>query len=85
VQDAPPASIVVQLVQTPAHEVTLGDVVWGSLGLAAVLLLLAMLLGALLSGLLFAWNRYRPPEADHLPSVNPFTPGGSLPPSSRAR
>jgi Zn-dependent protease with chaperone function len=85
VQDAPPSSIIVQLVQTPAHETTLGEVVMGSLGLAAVLLLAAMLLGVFLSGLLLAWNRRRPPEADHLPSVNPFTPGGSLPPSSQAR
>jgi Zn-dependent protease with chaperone function len=85
VQDAPPPSIVVQLVQTPAHETTLGEVVWGSLAFTAVLLLLAMVLGAVLSGLLLAWNRRRPPEADHLPSVNPFTSKGSLPPSSQAR
>jgi hypothetical protein len=82
---ASPSSIVVTVVQQPARQTTLGDVVFGALGIAGVLLLLALLLGAVFSSLLLVWNRRHPPEDRHLPSVSPLTSRPDVHRSSPAR
>jgi hypothetical protein len=48
----PSNPIIVRVVQTPAKETTIVDVVVGALGLTGALLLAAILLGALLGGIL---------------------------------
>jgi hypothetical protein len=44
--------IIVRVIETPARETTVVDVLLGSLGLTTVLILAALVLGALLGGLL---------------------------------
>jgi hypothetical protein len=71
VQTPPPESFVVTIAETPADEVTLAEVIFGSFGLVGALTALAILLGALLSIVMVVWNRRHRPEADHMPSVAP--------------
>ena len=68
-QQAPPNSFIVTVVQTPTKQTTLMDVVVGSLGVAGALVLLALVLGAILSLLMMMWNRRHPPEESRLPPV----------------
>ena len=85
-QPPPPESFVVTIAQTPADEVTLAEVIFGSFGLVGALTALAIVLGAALSFLMVVWNRRHRPEADHMPSVAPgFSTPSSEPGSSRAR
>jgi len=42
--------IMVRVVEQPVHETTISDVIFGSIGLVAVLLVAALLLGTLLGG-----------------------------------
>jgi hypothetical protein len=65
--------IIVRVVEQPVHETSISDVVFGSLGLAGVLLTAALILGALLGGLLIGIRilraRYgyeRPPDSETL-------------------
>ena len=85
-QTQPPESFVVTIAETPADEVTIADVIFGSFGIVGVLTALAILLGAALSLLMVVWNRRHRPESDHMPSVAPgFSTPSSEPRSSRAR
>ena len=70
-QTPPPESFVVTIAQTPADEVTLAEVIFGSFGLVGALTALAILLGAVLSIVMVLWNRRHRPETDHMPSVAP--------------
>jgi hypothetical protein len=86
VQTPPPESFVVTIAQTPADEVTLAEVIFGSFGIVGVLTALAIVLGAALSFLMVVWNRRHRPEADHMPPVAPdLSTPSSGPRSSRAR
>jgi hypothetical protein len=86
VQDAPPDSFVVTIAETPADEVTLAEVIFGSFGIVGALVALAVLLGAALSLVLVMWHRRHRPEEDHMPSVAPIVvPGSNAPRSSQAR
>lgn len=51
--------IIVKLVEVPAKETSLSDVIFGALGLVGVLLVAAALLGAVLGGGLILYNRWR--------------------------
>ena len=85
-QTPPPESFVVTIAQTPADEVTLADVIFGSFGVVGVLTMLAIVLGAALSLVMVVWNRRHRPEADHMPSVAPnLSSPSSDPRSSQAR
>jgi hypothetical protein len=80
-----PEPYIVRVVREPVQETTIGDVILGALGLTGVLLLIALALGAVLAFVLVRWHHRHPPEHDRLPSVSPFAPDSSGPPSSRAR
>jgi hypothetical protein len=54
----PSSPIIVKLVEPPSELATLSDVLLGSLGLSAVLALMAILLGLALGGVMF-WLRRR--------------------------
>ena len=82
-QQAPPA-IVVTVIQEPVPQTTIADVIIGSLGLAGVLLLISLVLGAVVGFVLMKWHRRHPPELDHLPPVSPLIPGSGVPPTSPA-
>jgi hypothetical protein len=74
---------IVTLVPEPTREVTIGDVIVASLGLAGALVLAAAVIGGVAALGLILWRRWHPPEGDRMPSVTPVTP--LPPPSSQAR
>jgi hypothetical protein len=80
-----PEPYIVRVVREPVQETTIADVIVGALGLTGVLLLIALVLGAVLAFVLVRWNHRHPPELDRLPPVSPFVPDSSGPPSSQAR
>ena len=51
--------IIVRVVEEPVHETSISDVIIGSLGLVGVLLLCALVLGAVLGGGLVLYKRLR--------------------------
>lgn len=62
---------VVTISQTPADEVSLAEVIFGSFGVVGALVALALVLGVVVAGLKLGWNRLHPPEDRHLPPVVP--------------
>lgn len=76
-QTAPPESFVVTIAETPADEVTLADVIFGSFGIVGALVALALLLGAVMSLVLVVWHRRHRPEQDHMPPVAPIASAGA--------
>ena len=84
-QDKPPDAFLVTVIREPAKEVTVADVIIGSLGIAGALLVLALALGVVAGGLLVIWNRWRPASSDHLPPVKPSFMDAEVPPSARVR
>jgi ABC-type dipeptide/oligopeptide/nickel transport system permease component len=84
-QEQPPPSIIVTVVQEPVREQTVADVIIGALGVAGVLVVLALLLSLVVGLVLVVWNRWFRPEADHLPSITSTPAEASLPPSSQSR
>ena len=70
------------VIREPADEMTVEELIVGSLGIAGSLLLLALALGAVAGGVLVVWHRIRPASRDHLPPVSPsFTDVSPTPPS----
>lgn len=51
--------IMVEVVQQPVESTTVADVLLGAIGLTGVLVLAAVLLGALLGGMLIAYKTWR--------------------------
>jgi hypothetical protein len=49
----------VRVVETPVESTSVGDVLIGAIGLTGVLILVAVLLGAVLGGLLIAVKKFR--------------------------
>ena len=80
-----PDAFIVTIHKTPAEELTIQDVIVGSLGVAGTLFVIAMVLGGVLSMLLLAWRRRFPPEQNHLPPVSPLIPDPTARPTSQAR
>lgn len=60
---------VVEIIRPPTDEVTVVDVLVGSLGVAGVLAAAAIPLGLLAGWWLIRWKRRHRPEADHMPSI----------------
>ena len=65
-----PQPFIINLPQQPAESTSLADVVVGSLGITGLLILLALVLGAIVAFVLVQWHRRHPPDADHMPSVS---------------
>jgi ABC-type Fe3+ transport system permease subunit len=63
------APMIVTLVDKATPQADYGDVIVGSLGLAAVLAIGAMLLGGVMAFFLVHWNRRHRPEQDHMPQI----------------
>jgi hypothetical protein len=85
VQTSRPDAFIVTIQKTPAQELTVRDVILGSLSTAGMLLLIAVVLGGVLSMLLLAWRRRFPLERNHLPPVSPLIPDPTARPTSQAR
>jgi hypothetical protein len=56
----PAIPVIVKVVEEPARETTVVDILLGAIGLTGVLMLSAVLLGALLGGALIAYRIFRP-------------------------
>ena len=84
-QTSRPDAFIVTIQKTPAQELTIKDVILGSLGVAGMLLLIAIVLGGVLSVLLLGWRKRFPLERDHLPPVSPLIPDPTTPPTSQAQ
>ena len=70
-QTPPPESFVVTVAQTPADEVTLAEVIFGSFGFVGALLRSRLCWARVLALVMVVWNRRHRPETDHMPSVAP--------------
>jgi hypothetical protein len=54
-----PQPVIVRIIEPPVESTTVVDVLIGSIGLTAVLVLTALVLGALLGGLLIGVKKFR--------------------------
>ena len=80
-QQKPPDAFIVTVIKEPAKEMTVADLIVGSLGIAGSLLALALVLGAVAGAWLVVWNKWRPASRRHLPPVRPGFTDAELPPS----
>ena len=80
-----PDAFMVTVIKPPEREMTVGDLIIGSLGLAGAMLLIALLFGALVGGGLVLWKRVRPRDWRPMPPVAPSITTVDVPPSSRVR
>ena len=74
--------IIVQVVEEPVRSTNIADVLLGSLGLAGAMTVTALVLGAILGGLLIAYKRYRAKyDLDPVPDTQArrVTPSSSTP------
>lgn len=78
-----PDAFIVTIIKPPPKETTAADVIVGALGAAGALILLALIMGALIGGILVAWHRFRPRAWRPMPPVTPSL-GGDGPRSSRS-
>lgn len=62
-------AFVVEIIRPETPELTVVDVLVGSLGLAGALAVAAIPLGALVGWLLIRRSRRHRPETDHMPSI----------------
>lgn len=71
-------AFIVRLVEEPAQEVTVADVILGALGVAGLMTLAAVVLGLALGWLLIVRSRRQGGHGEAPPSIHPFNP--STPP-----
>lgn len=83
VQNSQP--ITVTLIPPPSHHTTLADVFLGALGVTGVLILASAVLGAVLAGAIFYWNKRHPADLGHLPPVSPLVPDPTRRPTPPAQ
>jgi len=79
-----PSPFVVTVIREPAQEMSVPELIIGSLGIAGSLLLVAIVFGVVAGVVLVVWNKFHPPADRHLPSVSPQLPVGR-PPNTPAR
>lgn len=61
--------VIVTLVDKPSEQMTFADVFLGAFGITGVLVVVALVLGAVLAYGLVKWNQHHRPEEDHLPPI----------------
>ncbi len=86
-QQQKPDAYVVTIIRPPERELTVGDVIIGSLGVAGAAILAALVLGAVVGGGLVMWKRFFPKDWRPMPPVAPSlsTPTSDGRPSSQSR
>jgi len=65
----PPDSFIVEIIRPETAEVTVVDVLVGSLSLAGILAFVALPLGLLVGWLLIRRQQRHRPDEDHMPSI----------------
>lgn len=75
----------VTVIRAPEPEMTVADLIIGSLGLAGTLLLLSLAFGVFAGAVLVVWHKLRPTPWRPMPPVSPSIPGSDFPQSSQAR
>ena len=75
----------VTVIRPPEPEMTVGELIVGSLGLAGTLLVLSLVLGAVAGTVLVVWHRIRPRAWRPMPPVSPSMAGRDVPPSNPTR
>ena len=83
-QQKTPDAFIVTVIKEPEPELTVGDVIIGSFGVAGALLVLALLLGIVVGLVMVAWRRWRPRNWRPMPPVSPSWTGDG-PPTSPTR
>ena len=78
-------AFIVTVIQEPEPEMTVADVIVGSLGVAGALLVLALLLGVVAGAVMVLWRRWRPRNWRPMPPVSPTWSGGDGPQSTQVR
>ena len=76
-------AFIVTVIKEPVKEMTVADVIVGSLGIAGILVAVSLVLGLLLAAVKVGWNRSHPPERGHLPPVSPLVADPNGPRSSQ--
>ena len=61
--------MIVQLAPEPSPQTSFADVLIGAFGITGVLVLIALVLGAVFALLLVQWNKRHRPEEDHTPPL----------------
>jgi hypothetical protein len=61
--------MIVTLLDKPTQQTTFADVILGAFGITGVLVLIAMVLGAVMAFAMVKWNQRHRPEEDHLPPL----------------
>ena len=61
--------VIVTLVDKPSDQTSFADVLLGAFGITGVLVLIAIVLGAVVAFGLVTWHRRHRPEEDHLPPI----------------
>jgi hypothetical protein len=80
-----PDAYMVTVIRAPEPEMTVPELIIGSLGLAGTLLLLSLAFGVVAGAVLVVWHRLRPTPWRPMPPVSPSIPGPDFPRSSRAQ
>lgn len=70
---------IVTVVKEPQKEMSVPELIIGSLGIAGSLLVLALAFGAVAGIVLVVWNKFHPAADRHLPPVSPQVPVGDRP------
>lgn len=76
--------VVTVIPATPAEArtTTVSDLLIGAVGMAGLLLGLALVLGALFGGVRVAIKRYFQSQPDQMPPISPYEPDSTDPPSA---
>lgn len=75
----------VTVIRPPEPEMTVGDLIIGSLGVAGTLLVFSLALGALAGVVLVIWHRLRPTPWRPMPPVSPSLMNADGPPSNQSQ
>ena len=81
----PSDPFIVTVIQEPEPEMTVADVIIGSLGVAGALLVLALLLGVVAGVAMVLWRRWRPRDWRPMPPVSPSWQSDDDPQSTQVR
>ena len=75
----------VTVIRPPEQEMTVSELIVGSLGLAGTLLVLSLALGVIAGAVLVIWHRLRPRPWRPMPPVSPSLVGADVPPSNQVQ